>query len=96
MFPSIREGWGIPITEAGVVGTPSIVYNSPGIRDAVDGGKAGYLCQSNSVEELMEMMRLSIDDAALYQEKKQWAYDFSKEFRWDKTGKVLEQFLDNK
>ncbi len=96
LFPSIREGWGIPITEAGVVGTPSIVYNSPGIRDAVDGGKAGYLCQSNSVEELMEMMRLSIDDAALYQEKKQWAYDFSKEFRWDKTGKVLEQFLDNK
>ncbi len=96
LFPSIREGWGIPITEAGVVGTPSIVYNSPGIRDAVNGGKAGYLCQSNDVDGLVAMMNQVIKDTVQYNEVKQRAYDFSKEFRWEKAGKVLEKFLDEK
>lgn len=41
MFPSIREGWRIPVTEAGCVGTPSIVYDLPGIREVADYGRTG-------------------------------------------------------
>ena len=57
LFLSVREGWGIPITEAGVVGTPSIVFDSTGIRDAIDNGKAGYLCETNDVEGLVEQIK---------------------------------------
>lgn len=96
LFPSIREGWGIPITEAGVVGTPSIVYDSPGIRDAVDCGQAGYLCHSNDVDGLIEMMKRTMDNTIEYKAMKQKAYDFSKQFQWSKTGGLLEHFLDNR
>ncbi len=32
---SVREGWGLVVTEAASVGTPSIAYNVPGLRDSV-------------------------------------------------------------
>ena len=68
LFPSIREGWGIPISEAGDVGTPSIVFDSPGIRDAVNFGKAGYLCRTNNVDGLFEQMLLAVGDKKIYNE----------------------------
>ena len=46
--PSVREGWGLIVTEAGVLGTPAIVYDIPGLREAVDLGNAGLLCSSNT------------------------------------------------
>ena len=32
---SVREGWGLVITEAAAVGTPAIAYDVPGLRDSV-------------------------------------------------------------
>lgn len=29
LFPSVREGWGIIVLEAGIMNTPSIVYDAP-------------------------------------------------------------------
>lgn len=94
LFPSAREGWGIPITEAGDVGTPSIVFNSPGIRDAVDFGKAGYLCNKNDANGLLEQMMLVIQKSDLYDEKRRRAYDFSVRFQWEKNGALFESVLD--
>jgi glycosyltransferase involved in cell wall biosynthesis/O-antigen/teichoic acid export membrane protein len=32
---SVREGWGLVVTEAAALGTPTIAYNVPGLRDSV-------------------------------------------------------------
>ena len=32
---SVREGWGLAVTEAAAMGTPSIAYDVPGLRDSV-------------------------------------------------------------
>lgn len=93
LFPSIREGWGIPISEAGDVGTPSIVFDSPGIRDAVNFGKAGYLCHTNNEKGLLEQMMLAIDDKTLYNEMREKAYEFSSQFLWEKIGGKFEEVL---
>ncbi|KAI4447493.1 hypothetical protein C823_002012 [Eubacterium plexicaudatum ASF492] len=93
LFPSIREGWGIPVTEAANVGTPSIVFDSPGIRDAVDFGRAGYLCKKNTLSGLSKQMLLAIDDQQLYLQKRQAAYEFSKQFLWEKTGSMFDEFI---
>ena len=95
LFPSIREGWGIPVTEAGCVGTPCIAFDSPGIREAVDYGRAGYLCSENSTEGLFEQMRLVISDKTVYSNKRNEAYCYSSQFRWDKVGKEFDKFIDN-
>lgn len=95
LFPSIREGWGIPITEAGCVGTPSIVYNSPGISEAVDYGRAGYLCDTNSYVGLYKQMKRVIEDKAGYSKMQSEAYSFSSNFQWDSVGNELDDFLEN-
>lgn len=92
LFPSIREGWGIPITEAAVVGTPSIVFDSPGIRDAVDKGNAGYLCKENSVTGLLEQMEIILADSEMYMDIRKKAYIFSSQFTWDNLNNYLDGF----
>lgn len=94
VFPSIREGWGIPITEAANVGTPSIVYDSPGIRDAVDFGSAGYLCKENNLNEICRLMKCTINDVEKYEETKEKAYDFSKVLVWSEVGKKFEEAIE--
>ncbi len=32
---SVREGWGLAVTEAAAMGTPTIAYDMPGLRDSV-------------------------------------------------------------
>ena len=94
LFPSIREGWGIPITEAGCVGTPSIAFDSSGIREAVDYGKAGYLCTENTVKGLAAQMHIAISDKMVYSNKRESAYAYSSQFLWDEAGKEFERFID--
>ncbi len=94
LFPSVREGWGIPVTEAGDVGTPSIVFDSPGIRDAVNFGKSGYLCKRNDAEGLLEQMMLVTGDGELYEQMREQAYEFSEQFRWEKNGIMFERMLE--
>lgn len=94
LFPSAREGWGIPITEAGDVGTPSIVFDSPGIRDAVDFGEAGYMCNTNDADGLLEQMRLVIQKPNIYADKRKRAYDFSSQFQWKNNGAKFEEVLN--
>ncbi len=95
LFPSIREGWGIIVTEAAICGTPSIVYNSPGCRDAVNFGKAGFLCSENTPKNLYECMKLCLTDEQKYQEVRRAAYDFSIRYNWSTAEDVFGTFLEN-
>lgn len=87
LFPSIREGWGLIITEAAVVGTPSIVFNSPGIVDAVDFGNAGYIAKRNDYKGICETMVNAIEDKITYEKMRDNAYAFSSRFKWEDTGR---------
>ena len=89
IFPSIREGWGIIVIEAASMGTPSIVYDSPGCRDAVNYGKAGYLCSRNTVQEIAECMKKTFIDKEEYEKIRENAYNFSTQFNWENTGKAI-------
>lgn len=40
---SVREGWGLVVSEAAALGTPTIAYNSPGLRDSTLAAR-GELC----------------------------------------------------
>lgn len=44
---SVREGWGLTITEAAARGIPSVVYDIPGFRDAVVPGRTGLLVDAD-------------------------------------------------
>lgn len=45
---SIKEGWGLVVTEANNFRTPTIAYNCDGIRDSIINGKTGILTELNN------------------------------------------------
>lgn len=94
IFPSQREGWGLIVTEAAAVGTPSIVYNSPGIVDAVDYGRAGYLCEENNVHNIYINMKEVIEDKNEYEKHINSAYEYSLNFHWDETARSFDEFIN--
>ncbi len=93
IFPSTREGWGLTVTESAVVGTPSIVYNSPGLVDAVNHGEAGYLCNINTPKTIYSNMLKILENREAYETMRSLAYSFSKQFHWDNTSQSFENFL---
>jgi glycosyltransferase involved in cell wall biosynthesis len=44
---SVREGWGLTVTEAAARGVPAVVYDIPGFRDAVVQGRTGLVVEPN-------------------------------------------------
>jgi glycosyltransferase involved in cell wall biosynthesis len=49
---SIKEGWGLTVTEAASQGTPAVVYNVDGLRDSVRNNETGLVCTTNTPEDL--------------------------------------------
>ena len=49
---SVKEGWGLVVTEAAACGTPAVVYNVDGLRDSVKDGETGLVCQKNNPKEM--------------------------------------------
>lgn len=96
LFPSIREGWGLTVLEAGAYGTPSIVYNSPGLVDAVDYGKAGYLCEHKNIDSLYNAMLSVINNKQKYEKIRNNAYEFSIKFNWKHTSEAFQKIFGNK
>ncbi len=95
VFPSRREGWGLIVTEAAAVGTPSIAYNSPGIVDAIDNGRTGFMTEENTPEAIARMMDLVIGDKEKYDKMREKAYGFSQNFHWKHTAKAFEKFMES-
>jgi len=93
IFPSEREGWGLTVTEGAAVGTPSIVYDSPGLRDAVKMGEAGFMTKENTVDGILTLMEKSVTDTAYYEQIQRSAYEFSKELNWDKTAEAFDRTI---
>jgi glycosyltransferase involved in cell wall biosynthesis len=93
LYPSVREGWGLSITEAAAVGTPSIVYPAPGTIDAVAYGEAGYLCDSCSVTSLAQKMTACLDNQTAYSEVRSRAYEFSKKFHFDHSAAAFSECI---
>ena len=83
--PSIREGWGLTVIEAAAMGTPTVAYNVPGLRDSIVDGKTGILCSENSVEDLANRIYQLLTDEKKYNRIRQNAISWSKNFSWEKA-----------
>ena len=80
LMTSVREGWGLVITEASACGTPAIVYNVPGLRDAVRHDVTGLVVPPNP-QSLRDAMTRLVSDRGLYArlaaEGRRWSATFS-------------------
>ncbi len=60
LVTSVREGWGLVVTEAAMVGTPSVGYSVPGLCDSISASD-GFLSDPDPVA-LAEVVITSVSD----------------------------------
>ena len=77
LVPSREDNWGMIVYEAARVGTPAIVYETPGLCDAVQYGMTGYLAKINHPGGLAAEMRSCLLDQTTYQMLRYAAHQFS-------------------
>jgi len=89
IHPSLKEGFGLTVPEAGYVGTPVVVYNSPGLRDIVKNGINGVIVAENSPKSLANASMKLLSDRLLYQKLSQGAKKQASQCNWDNTVNVV-------
>lgn len=94
IVPSIHEGWGLTVSEAGYVGTPAVVYRSRGLCDTITDGENGFLVDS-SPEGLVVGVRKAIEDEALYARVRTHAIESAKLHDWEQSADIGIKFLQN-
>jgi len=81
---SVREGWGLTITEAAARGAPAVVYDIPGFRDAVVPGRTGLLVQPRP-QALADALERLLRDPGQYGRLAQAAWESAKSLSYDAT-----------
>ncbi len=84
---SAKEGWGMTITEAGACGTPSVVSDIPGHRDAVVDGATGILVPVNKTFS-SAIIRV-LEDDVLRSTLSIGALKHSRTYSWETTASAI-------
>jgi glycosyltransferase involved in cell wall biosynthesis len=92
LMASIREGWGLVVTEANSFGTPAIVYDRPGLRDSTLHERTGLITDP-SPEALAAGIRRVLLDTALYHRLSTGAPAWAAQFTWDRSSELFESAL---
>ena len=88
LAPSIREGWGLIVPEANLVGTPAVVYDVPGLRDVTKNGINGIIVSSNTPQSLANASLNLFSHPAQYQKLSRLAREYAKSMNWDDTAQT--------
>jgi len=88
VMTSVREGWGLVVTEANALGTPAAVYNVPGLRDSTRDGQTGLVCRRNTPSALAQAILSLHAQPLLYARLREQAWVSVKELSWDRTARA--------
>jgi glycosyltransferase involved in cell wall biosynthesis len=93
VLPSVKEGWGLTVLEAGAAGTPSVVSDSPGLRDSVVDRESGLRTPHGDVAALAAAIGRLLDDESLREELGRGALRFAERHGWDAAAERTERHL---
>jgi len=83
VFPSLFEGFGIPLVEAMACGCPVVCANATSLPEVA--GDAGVLFNPHAPEDIAEKVRQVWDNNAVRDEMKRRGIERARLFTWDET-----------
>jgi glycosyltransferase involved in cell wall biosynthesis len=92
LFPSLYEGWGLPVTESLVFGKPCVISSATSLPEA--GGVLARYFDPESVTDATRVIKATIEDEASLA---LWQARVAREFRpvpWDESARVMLGELD--
>ncbi|HEX8965625.1 MAG TPA: glycosyltransferase family 4 protein [Patescibacteria group bacterium] len=88
LHASVKEGWGLNVIEAASVGTPAIVYNVAGLKDAVKNNQTGIVLSLNNPTEMAYQATELLKNTEKYNQLSKNAKDWAKQFTWKRAGET--------
>ncbi len=87
VYPSLFEGFGLPVLEAMSLGAPVISSNTSSLPEIV--GSAGLLVDPLDVDSIFEAMLLLTEDEQTRIALKECALERANEFSWEHTARQI-------
>src|SRR5687767_5900947 len=86
VYPSLLEGFGLPIVEAMACGAPVITSNNSSMKEVA--GEAALLVEPTSVGQMTEALMKVAQDRSLRQELSRRGLKRAAEFSWQRTAEL--------
>jgi glycosyltransferase involved in cell wall biosynthesis len=91
-FPSIYEGFGLPVLEAMACGTPVVTSNTSSLVEV--GGDAALLVEPTNVDAIADAMRRILQGADLQRTLTTRGFEQARRFTWEKAALQLREIYE--
>ena len=92
VFPSLREGFGLPVLEAMSCGAPTIGSNRTSVPEVI--GRADALFDPENVDDIAAKITAVLGDTALREELRSHGFAQAKNFSWELSAKKALAFFE--
>jgi glycosyltransferase involved in cell wall biosynthesis len=93
VFPSLYEGFGLPVLEAMACGTPVLCSNVSSLPEVA--GNAAFLVDPLDVESMAEAMNRLLQDEGLRAQLVKWGFQRVRRFSWERCAGETLAVLEN-
>jgi alpha-1,3-rhamnosyl/mannosyltransferase len=83
VFPSLHEGFGLPVIEAMALGIPVITSNTSALPEVA--GDAALFADPNSTDDIAENMKLILENLSLAEDLRRRGRERARKFKWETT-----------
>jgi glycosyltransferase involved in cell wall biosynthesis len=85
LHTSLREGWGLNVTEANAMGTPAVVYPVGGLVDSTVHGETGVVVNAETPAALAAGVRAALRDEGDYRAMCRRALERARSLHWSRV-----------
>jgi glycosyltransferase involved in cell wall biosynthesis len=94
LMPSVKEGWGLVVAEAGLHGTPTVAFrHAGGPSDSVRDGRTGLLVDEDSSEAFTRATRTLALGSEMRARMDLEVRDWVRQFEWEQSVTMWERLL---
>jgi glycosyltransferase involved in cell wall biosynthesis len=91
VYPSLYEGFGLPVAEAMACGAPVVSSNASSLPEV--GGDAVLYFDPRDVDAMVETIRRALSDESLRWDLRARGFAQAKKFSWEKAARELQAYL---